>query len=91
MLEVSDDKSLPAARRKELQIENASHKSHQAKLVKLADKISNLRDILASPPADWSDKRKREYFNWAKRVIDQIRGTNAKLESVFDQVFNHSR
>jgi guanosine-3',5'-bis(diphosphate) 3'-pyrophosphohydrolase len=85
--EVTDDKRLPKERRKELQIEHAAHISKSAKLVKLADKICNLRDILASPPKDWSIERKRQYFDWAKKVIDQARGTNLKLERRFDQLF----
>ena len=59
VLEVTDDKSLEKHVRKQRQIEHASHISHEAKLVKLADKICNLRDIFASPPADWSAERKR--------------------------------
>ena len=54
VLEVTDDKALPKAERKRLQIEHAAHISRRAKLVKLADKICNLRDITASPPAGWS-------------------------------------
>ena len=84
--EVTDDKRLPKERRKELQIEHAAHISKSAKLVKLADKICNLRDILASPPKDWSIERKRQYFDWAKKVIDQVRGANPKLERRFDQL-----
>lgn len=87
VLEVTDDMRLPRQRRKELQIEQAANISKSAKLVKLADKISNLRDILASPPTDWSLERKREYFEWAKKVIDQARGTNPKLERLFDQLY----
>jgi len=85
--EVTDDKRLPKQQRKELQVAHAAHISKSAKLVKLADKIANLSDIIASPPPDWSLERKREYFNWAKRVIDQVRGTNAKLERRFDGLY----
>jgi GTP diphosphokinase / guanosine-3',5'-bis(diphosphate) 3'-diphosphatase len=86
VLDVTDDKTLPKAERKLKQIEHASHASNEAKLVKLADKISNLRDILSSPPKDWTDDRKKEYFDWAGKVIDQIRGTNSKLENIFDSL-----
>lgn len=86
VLDVTDDKTLPKAERKLKQIEHASHASHEAKLIKLADKISNLRDILASPPRDWTEDRKKEYFDWAGKVIDQIRGTNSKLENIFDSL-----
>jgi GTP diphosphokinase / guanosine-3',5'-bis(diphosphate) 3'-diphosphatase len=85
--EVTDNKRLPKERRKELQIEHAGSLSQNAKQVKLADKICNLRDILASPPKDWSIERKRQYFDWAKKVIDQVRGTNSKLERRFDQLY----
>jgi GTP diphosphokinase / guanosine-3',5'-bis(diphosphate) 3'-diphosphatase len=87
VIEVTDDKKLPKERRKELQVEHAALLSKSAKLVKLADKICNLRDILASPPKDWTIGRKREYFEWAKRVIDQVRGTNPALERRFDQLY----
>lgn len=87
VMEVTDDKSLPKAERKRLQIEHAAHASYEAKLVKLADKISNLRDIVNCPPADWDIKRKREYFDWAKKVVDQVRGTNAVLEGIFDDIY----
>jgi GTP diphosphokinase / guanosine-3',5'-bis(diphosphate) 3'-diphosphatase len=85
--EVTDNKKLPKERRKELQIEHATHISKSAKLVKIADKMCNLRDILQSPPKDWPIERKREYFEWGKKVIDQMRGTNAKLERRFDQLY----
>lgn len=84
VLEVTDDKALPKAERKRLQIEHAPHASLEARLVKLADKTCNLRDITASPPADWSAQRKREYFDWAKAVVDGLRGTHAGLEQLFD-------
>jgi guanosine-3',5'-bis(diphosphate) 3'-pyrophosphohydrolase len=88
VIEVTDDKSLPSPERKRLQIEHAATISHAAKLVKLADKISNLQDIIASPPVKWSLERKREYFDWAKAVVDQLRGTNEKLELLFDEAYS---
>ncbi len=84
--EVTDDKSLDKQTRKQLQIEHAPHLSHSAKLVKLADKICNLRDILSSPPADWKADRKQAYFDWAAAVVAGLRGANSKLEKVFDSV-----
>ena len=87
VVEVSDDKTLSKAERKTLQIEHARHASKEAKLVKLADKISNLRDIHFTPPVGWSNEMKIEYFEWAKLVIDQVRGSSSKLESVFDEIY----
>ena len=84
VLEVTDDKLLAKEVRKEEQVRHASLISTEAKLVKLADKICNLRDILASPPADWSAERKRAYFEWASRVVAGLRGVHTGLEAVFD-------
>ena len=86
--EVTDDKSLPKYERKLHQIEHARTASEKARLVKLADKIANLRDIAVSPPADWDIARKREYFDWAARVVDGIRGTHPALEELFDAAAN---
>ncbi len=84
VLEVTDDKSLDKDVRKQKQIEHAPHISREAKLVKLADKISNLRDILASPPAGWPPERKQKYFEWAANVVAGLRGAHPGLEAVFD-------
>ena len=85
--EVTDDKSLPKAERKRLQVEHAAVVSPGAKLVKLADKICNLRDVAVRPPAKWDLERRREYFEWAKRVIDGLRGANPALEAAFDRAY----
>lgn len=87
VLEVTDDKALEKPVRKQRQIEHAAHLSPQAKLVKLADKICNLRDILASPPANWSADRKRTYFDWAAQVVGGVRGAHPGLEAVFDGIY----
>ena len=86
VLEVTDDKSLEKHVRKQRQIEHAPHASPRAKLVKLADKICNLRDILAAPPADWPLERKRAYFDWAARVVEGLRGVHPRLEGEFDRL-----
>ncbi len=82
--EVTDDKALAKHVRKQRQIEHAPHLSPEAKLVKLADKICNLRDILASPPPDWSAERKQAYFIWAAQVVAGVRGAHPGLEAIFD-------
>jgi guanosine-3',5'-bis(diphosphate) 3'-pyrophosphohydrolase len=82
--EMTDDKALPKAERKRLQIERASHKSLEAAFVKLADKICNLRDMASSPPANWNIDRRREYFEWAKAVVDRLPCVNAQLRMLFE-------
>jgi (p)ppGpp synthase/HD superfamily hydrolase len=84
VLEVTDDKSLPKAERKRRQVESASKKSREAKLIKLADKTSNLRAVANSPALDWSVERRLEYVEWAKSVVDGVRGTSPWLEQQFD-------
>lgn len=84
VLEVSDDKSLPKGERKRLQIVNAPHKSYGAKLIKLADKSCNVRNLITMPPKDWSLERKQEYLLWGEKVIAGLRGTNAALEDYYD-------
>ena len=83
---LTDDKTLSKAERKRLQVERAAHASHGARLVKLADKIANLRDLIEFPPADWPAYRRREYFDWTAEVVDSLRGTHARLEELFDSV-----
>lgn len=85
--EVTDDKSLAKAERKRLQIEHAAVVSPQAKLVKLADKIYNLRDLQRCKPEGWTEERRREYFAWAKKVCDNLKGTNRALEDILDEIF----
>ncbi len=84
VLEVTDDTTQHFTVRKQAQIDHAPHMSHEAKLVKLADKISNLRDLLAFPPADWPTMRKQAYMDFSSAVVDGLRGTNSALEAAFD-------
>jgi GTP diphosphokinase / guanosine-3',5'-bis(diphosphate) 3'-diphosphatase len=85
--EVTDDTSLPKAQRKLLQVEHAAHISDKAKLVKLADKICNLRAVARSAPTGWSLERRQEYFDWGKEVVDQLRPVHAGLEAIFDATY----
>ncbi|MEX2239760.1 MAG: HD domain-containing protein [Burkholderiales bacterium] len=88
VLEVTDDKTLPKKERKRLQIRHAAGISRRAKLVKLADKICNVRDVAASPPQSWPLRRRRQYFDWAKAVVNRMRGTHRKLERLFDEAYS---
>lgn len=87
VLEVTDDKNLTKAERKRLQIEHSANLSPSAKLVKLADKICNLCDMADAPPVGWPLARRQEYFDWAKAVVDGLRGVNPGLESAFDRIY----
>lgn len=84
--QVTDDKELSSAERKEMQVTNAPHKMHEAKLVKLADKLYNLRDLTRATPVGWSEARVHEYFKWSSRVCHGLIGTHALLEAKVDQV-----
>ncbi|MGE0311863.1 MAG: HD domain-containing protein [Lautropia sp.] len=83
--EVTDDKTLPKAQRKTLQVEHAHRMSPGATLVKLADKTCNLRDMSTDPPHDWPLARRREYFDWACRVVAGLPASSAALRAAFDE------
>jgi guanosine-3',5'-bis(diphosphate) 3'-pyrophosphohydrolase len=89
--ELTDDKSLPKAERKRLQIVHAADISPDAALIKLADKIANVADLSHSPPADWSNQRIREYFDWAEAVVERLPKVNAALEARFAEVVTEGR
>lgn len=91
VLEVTDDKRLPKATRKLLQIKNAPHKSPRARQIKLADKINNITDIIYSPPEDWPLERRREYLDWTELVINGLRGQNPELEACYDAILSEGR
>jgi len=91
VLEVTDDTSLDHAVRKRLQIESAPLKSVGATMIKLADKTCNLRDMIASPPHWWDDRRRAEYFNWARSVADRLPVVHDKLLAIFDEAWTQGR
>jgi len=88
--EVTDDKSLNKALRKRLQVIHAPELSHPARIIKLADKLVNCRDILFTPPKNWNIDRRRDYIQWGADVIAQIRGTNPGLEDAFDRMLSEA-
>jgi (p)ppGpp synthase/HD superfamily hydrolase len=83
--EVRDDKSLPKAERKAIQIAIAPNLSPGAKLIRLADKISNVRSVASSPPADWSKQRRLDYIVFCQKVVAGLRGADTAREDMFDQ------
>ena len=85
--EVTDDKSLPKAERKRLQIAETPHRSDRAKMLKLADKISNLHSMKVSPPKNWDAQRRREYFEWARAVIAGCGDVSPLLKAKFDEAY----
>ncbi len=85
--DVTDDKSLPKMERKRLQIEHAPHVCPKAKLVKLADKLYNLRDLDRVIPEGWTKERAQEYFQWASQVVQGLRGSCKVLEDELDVLF----
>lgn len=89
--EVTDDRRLPKAERKRLQVEHAPHLSLRARRVKLADKVSNVLAMAHAPPAGWSPGRRREYLDWTERVIAGLRGCCPELERLYDAALDESR
>lgn len=91
VMECTDNKELAKHERKRLQIETAPHKSQQAKLVKLADKISNVGAMATLPPADWSLERRREYLDWTEKVVSGLRGQCTALDQLYDSSLERAR
>ena len=89
--EVTDDKSLEKQQRKQLQIETAAGKSDRAKLLKIADKICNIRDMDMENPDGWDTLRKLQYLEWANQVVRNCRGLNQSLDQLFDQTVEQAR
>lgn len=89
--EVTDDKSLPKAVRKQGQIDKAAHLSQGAKLIKLADKAANVADIANDPPPNWPKERQIAYLAWAEKVVQQMEGTHKQLEEYFHQCLQKAR
>ena len=91
VVEMTDDKTLGKEVRKELQVEHAPHASGAARMIKLADKICNIRDVAASPPPDWPTARRLEYLDWSERVVAGCRGCQPTLEALFDRELARAR
>jgi len=89
--EVTDDKTLPYAERKRLQIVTAPHKSDRGKAIKLADKIYNLRDLQRTVPVGWSLERAQQYFSWAQKVTNGCKGVSPKLEQILENIYNNGK
>jgi HD domain len=83
--ENSDDMTLPKLERGRARLAAMNKKSREARLVKFADIISNLRAIAVSPPAGWSNDRRLGYLNSCRNLVDAGRGSNAEIERVFDE------
>jgi guanosine-3',5'-bis(diphosphate) 3'-pyrophosphohydrolase len=91
VMEVTDDKVLGSTERKKLQVERAALLSPRARLVRLADKLCNVRDLMHDTPHGWSVERRRDYLDWTERVIGGCRGCNPGLEDAYDRALAEAR
>lgn len=89
--EVTDDKSLPKAERKALQIKHAPHLSEGACLIKLGDKASNVKDIVNDPPPDWSEERKHDYVEWTKLVVNELAQVSLPLKEHYERNYQSAK
>jgi (p)ppGpp synthase/HD superfamily hydrolase len=89
--ELTDNKKLGKAKRKQLQIDHAPGLSPRAKAIKLADKIANVLDVTDAPPATWNLTRRMGYLDWTEKVVAGCRGTNAPLEQLYNEVLERGR
>ena len=91
LADVTDDKSLPKQDRKYLQVVNSRAQNMRVKLLKLADKTSNLRSLANSPPENWNTEQKQAYIDWAIKVAAGLKGVNPWLEGRFDEALRRAQ
>ena len=91
VMEVTDDKDLPKQERKRKQVKHAPHLSDDAKQIKIADKYSNISDIMENPPHNWSEERKAEYIKWGQEVFAGLRGVNKNLDNAFEELMGRAQ
>ena len=89
--EVTDDMRLPKSERRRLQIVDAPGKSSSAKLLKIADKISNIRARILPDPSAAERDDLADYTAWAEQVVAGCRGGNAWLDATFDDTVAMAR
>ena len=90
VLELTDDKSLPKQKRKDLQITNASKKSPEASIIKLADKTSNVGSLATSPPENWTLDRRLDYIKWARCVVGKLPNLPSNGLQEFEKKCDHA-
>ena len=91
VLEVTDDKSLPKEERKRLQIETTSGKSREARLLKIADKTSNVLAVAVNRPVGWDRRASPITSNGPRRWSHRAAALNAELEKAFDVATSAAR
>ncbi|MBR0873817.1 HD domain-containing protein [Bradyrhizobium tropiciagri] len=91
VVECTDDMSLPKAARRQKQIEDAPHKSPDAKLIKIADKISNTLARIQPQPSEDERDDLADYVAWAEKVVAGCRGGNARLDRMFNDAVRLAR
>lgn len=91
VMEVTDDKTLPKAERKSAQVERAPDLSERAKLVRIADKICNVHDVLHVPPQHWTVAWRLSYVDWTEQVVNGCRGCQPELEAHYDALVAEAR
>ncbi|MFN2317150.1 MAG: HD domain-containing protein [Gemmatimonadales bacterium] len=89
--ELTDDKSLDKDVRKRLQVEHAPHASADAKLLKLADKIANVEELAASPPADWPAEQGHKFLAWSEEVVTALGPVHEAMETRFQAAVARAR
>ena len=91
VMELTDDKSLAAWDRKKLQVANAPRKSAGAALLKICDKMSNVRSVAETPPLDWSMERRNAYLIWAEEVVAALPDGADDARAAFFQTLRRAR
>jgi (p)ppGpp synthase/HD superfamily hydrolase len=76
---------LPLLDRKARQAEKMARGSIEARVIKIADQLSNIGDLCMAFGA-WPQAHNRAYLAGAQTVVDACRGVAPRLEAAFDAV-----
>ena len=88
VFEVTNNPDLSKVDKKKAQVTKASNMSSGAKLIKMADMIDNLSDLLVAPPPDWTKERVKGYFVWKYVIFSSLRGVNSYLVNELEKLFS---
>jgi guanosine-3',5'-bis(diphosphate) 3'-pyrophosphohydrolase len=91
VVEVTDDMNLPKPERRQRQVVDAPKKSPGAKLIKIADKISNIRARILPRSNNAERDDLADYAAWAEQVVRGCRGGNAMLDRIFEETIGLAR
>ena len=82
--DVSDPPELKGKARRQRQVDHTAKAGIRTKRLKLADRTSNIEEVLNAPDDRFRVRSGARYLKWSHRVVDVCRGAAPALEARFD-------